>query len=206
MKFYKHHSTGTVVTVLHEAELLNCHSDTDEVVVFQTHGKPGTIAMAKKVFSQEYREVEPDPDMALAMVERDNPLFKPLKVAVTLLGDTIDVVAAVVERYKMEHQIGDDHPMAKMLGQTDEFFQSLDQAGLMTHALVKVQRPLWTSDPEKDEYLVYDKRRDIEVQGPVPDDVKEWFADGKAKVYAVARLWGDGEMQLIAPTGEEYDW
>lgn len=72
-----------------------------------------------------------------------------------------------------------------------------------TSDIVKVQKPLFTSEPEAPMALVYNEDRSLNVMVPYTEDLERLFGDDM-KQYWLAD-WSGGEVELLKEVGEQ-DW
>lgn len=86
------------------------------------------------------------------------------------------------------------------------FIEELALSGLFTPTVVKVQAPLFCSDPDAPVmYLIYNESRSLCEQMTADDSIKEYFGEGEFKIYAKARVWVDGTLQIVSRT-EDMPW
>lgn len=71
--------------------------------------------------------------------------------------------------------------------------------------IIKIQRPLFTSDPEQAMALIYNEDRSLNVMVPFGADIAELFDDeDTGKRYWLAD-WSQDNIELIEEVGEQ-DW
>lgn len=84
------------------------------------------------------------------------------------------------------------------------FVEEMAVAKLYEPMMLKVQRPIATNGPDK-QLLIYNEDRSLQEQMVFDDpNLYSWFGDDY-KMYVSARLWCNGQLQLIARE-EDQPW
>ena len=127
-------------------------------------------------------------------------LMKILIGAVTHLTANMEVTGLLIESLKVataeeEKQALTDIQAIK--DKSDEFLRKMGSAGVFKEMVLKVQRPLFSNDPDMDEStcLVYDQKKSFVHHLRLDSDAMAMMGE-EPKMYVQSRLWIDGTLQL----------
>lgn len=138
----------------------------------------------------EGQQLKPDPKMQVMV-----GLYVHLWNTINLLQEFNSISA--------EEGAGEVEEFTAQINEALGFFSGMEEAGLYTKHILKVQVPLSSNDPNPP-CLVYNEDKSITTFVSMDEQVLMMCGD-RPKVYVEANLWSDGTLQILRDVGEQ-EW
>lgn len=122
-----------------------------------------------------------------------------VSVVLQSLVGRLDLIMSMMEE-------GDDAntPKTEFELESEDLFASMAMAGFFTQTIIKVQKPL-SSNVENPPCMVYNEDRSVMFACDMSHGIMDWFEPDDLKIYALCRVWKDGQVQMVRRV-EELDW
>lgn len=120
----------------------------------------------------------------------------------------IDGAMDLIEELNTDMRIEGDlvsRPLGAWAEELRVFLYNMGESGVFERLVLKVQRPITSNDPEALKtgfVLVYTEGHTMRAEVTVSPDIYAWFNEDY-KMYAEARLWASGLLQLVRRVGEQ---